>query len=58
MADKIREGDIEALRNKAKLQGNPIKSDLIRGKDGSLTHYKVRGKKKDKVEIISTDNDY
>lgn len=49
----LREGDIEALRSKMKDQGRPIKSNTIRGKDGSQIHFTV---KKGKVEIIGKNN--
>jgi hypothetical protein len=51
---RLREGDIEALRRKMKLEGRPIKSTAI--VDGNVwTHYKVREGKK--VEIADVYDD-
>lgn len=44
---RLREGDIEALRRKMKLEGRPIKSNALVD-DHVWTHYKVQ---KGKVEI-------
>lgn len=48
----MREGDIESLRNKAKLDGKPIKSNTIIDRNGDRIHYKVEGKK---IIITGTD---
>ena len=41
MSKELREGDIEAVRRKMKLEGKPIKSTIIR--DGSKEyHYAVK----------------
>lgn len=38
----IREGDIEDLRRKMRQEGRPIKSDVIRDKDGGTIFYKEK----------------
>ena len=49
----MREGDIEALRNRMKDEGRPIKSNTVINRDGSKIHYKVR---ENKVEIVGKDD--
>jgi len=44
----LREGDIEAIRRRAKENGRPIKSNVIIDKDGKKIYYSV---KKGKVRI-------
>lgn len=50
----IREGDIEALKNKMADRGKPIKTDLIRDKNDELTHFK---EEKGRVKVLSSDYD-
>jgi hypothetical protein len=49
----IREGDIEALRNRAKLEGRPIKSRTVIDKNGDRVHYLTN--KKGRVKILGKD---
>ena len=49
----MREGDIEAIRSRAKEEGRSVKSNLIRDKDGNIISYTV---KNGKVKINDKDN--
>ena len=39
----LREGDIEALKSRMKLEGKPIKTDVFRDKDGTQIFTRERG---------------
>lgn len=47
----MREGDIEALRNKMELEGRPIKSTVIRDGDRQIFYEVNKGKVKVTDEI-------
>ena len=50
---KIREGDIRSIRNRAELEGRPIKSTTIREGDRT-THYDVRS---GRIRIIEVNHE-
>jgi len=49
MKDNIREGDIEALRRRAREEGRPIQSNTVITPSGTRVHYVPEG---DKVRIV------
>ena len=53
----MREGDIEALRNKMKDMGRPIKSNTVITKGGEQVHYSVDDKGRIKIKDTGSSGD-